>query len=67
FFNELSTQGNPAEFLQKYIEQQCKVNKEIIAQDNGYLEDLVRRSQYYIKNEKELSEEIGLLLQSGKI
>lgn len=67
FFNELSTQGNPAEFLQKYIEQQCKVNKEIISQDNGYLEDLVRRSQYYIKNEKELSEEIGLLLQSGKI
>lgn len=67
FYNELSTQGNPAEFLVQYIEQQCKINKEIISQDSGYLEDVVRRSAYYVKNEKELAEEIGLLLQSGKI
>ncbi|XBW38098.1 hypothetical protein QEN19_003689 [Hanseniaspora menglaensis] len=67
FFNELSTQGNPAEFLQQFIEQQSKINKEIINQDSGYLEDVVRRSDYYVKNEQELAEEIGLLLQSGKI
>ncbi|KAF0267832.1 hypothetical protein FOG51_02659 [Hanseniaspora uvarum] len=67
FYNELSSQKNPAEFLSRYIEQQAKINKEIISQDNGYMEDLVRRSDYYIDNEDNLKEQISLLLQNREL
>lgn len=67
FYNELSVQKNPAEFLTQYIEQQAKINKEIISQDNGYMEDLVRRSEYYVDNEDKLKETVSLLLQNREL
>lgn len=67
FYHELSSQKNPVEFLSQYIEQQAKINKEIISQDNGYMEDLVRRSDYYVDNEDQLKEQISLLLQNREL
>lgn len=64
FYRELSQ--DPVTFLEKWLETQLETLK-VLKSDEGYDEEVVRRSEYYEKNEDLLRDNINVLLGSGKV
>ncbi|CAK7901706.1 chromatin structure-remodeling complex protein Rsc6p [[Candida] anglica] len=64
FYRELSE--DPVKFMENWIQSQSETFK-VLKSDEGYDEEVVRRAEYYEKNEHILRENINLLLGSGKI
>lgn len=63
FYRELSE--NPVKFMEKWVESQLETLK-ALKSDEGYDEEVIRRAEYFEKNEDLLKEKIDVLLGSGK-
>ena len=64
FFDRLAK--DPVPVLQEYIAASSNALK-VLSGDEGFNEDTVRRSQFYIDNEDMLYENLGILLTNGRI
>ena len=57
---------DPANALKEYIESTSGALK-VLSGDEGFLEDTVRRSQFYKENEQILEENISVLFKHERI
>ncbi|CCE63014.1 hypothetical protein TPHA_0D03810 [Tetrapisispora phaffii CBS 4417] len=64
FFHKIAE--NPVPALKEYIESSSNALK-VLSGDEGYNEDMVRRSQFYKDNEDVLFENLGVLLANGRM
>ncbi|QLG70781.1 hypothetical protein HG535_0A07230 [Zygotorulaspora mrakii] len=64
FYSRLSK--DPAHFLKDYIASSANALK-VLSGDEGFNEDVVRRSQFYKENEAMLFETLGVLLANGRM
>ncbi|CAH2351472.1 transcription regulatory protein Snf12p [[Candida] railenensis] len=64
FYRELSE--DPVKFMENWLQSQSETLK-VLKSDEGYDEEVVRRSEYYEKNEDLLRDNINILLGAGKI
>lgn len=64
FYNKLSQ--DPAHVLQEYMASTANALK-VLSGDEGFNEDMVRRSQFYSDNETMLFENLGVLLANGRM
>lgn len=64
FYNKLSL--DPAHVLQEYMASTANALK-VLSGDEGFNEDMVRRSQFYSDNESLLFENLSVLLANGRM